>query len=114
MLANTEMQVAPAILAGLKIARTFEVQSGFRRRRQVGRPAHEPWDALCKDSECLAAGVPPTHALLIRRKYRQVPIPTPGQLTALHLLDLLPPRPKCPRVPPETRLPRRAAGPNAV
>jgi hypothetical protein len=87
MLADAVVQVAPAVGAGLELARALELELGLVRRAQVGRTAQEPRDVLGQDVEHLVRRVASGDTFGIGREYRQVAVPVGGELTLLHLLD---------------------------
>ena len=86
VLANAKMQVAAAVLAGLKIL--FSVQQRHRRRRQVRRAADEPRQMLREAVEHLAARNPAADSFGVGGKRRNPLVPTFGQLAGPHRFQL--------------------------
>src|SRR5437660_6126811 len=48
MLANSEVQIASSIVAGLKVTRAFEFQHGLVRGGEIRRSSDKPRNVLCK------------------------------------------------------------------
>ena len=87
MFANAEVQIAPPL--GLKLSGAFERQERFGGRSQIRGASHQPGDFLGNGIENLSGSGPAGHALGVRGEFRQVPVPTFGQLPALHFRELI-------------------------
>ncbi len=88
VLANAEMQVAPAERARFEVAGALEGQQRLVRRAEVGRAAHEPRDILREHVEHLAGSIAARDALGVGREGRQALVPSLRQLAPLHQVDL--------------------------
>ncbi len=87
VLAHAKVQVAPAGVIRLQVARTLETQVRLGRGRQIGGAADQPGIALRDRIQHLGRAVPAGNTLLVGREARQTGVPAIGQLTALHALE---------------------------
>ena len=87
--ANSEVQIASSIVAGLKVARAFEFERGFVRGGEVGRSSDEPRDILCKRVQHFAGTLACSHAFRISREAGDILVPSCGQFMMLHMAQAL-------------------------
>ncbi len=88
MLAHAEMQVPPAIGAGLEAARPLEGEVGLGRRRQVGGAADQPGQVERDRVQDLARAFAGRDALLVGLEGRDLAVPALRQLVLVHHLEL--------------------------
>src|SRR5207253_5392723 len=84
----SEMEILPAPAPGLEASRALVRQGRLVRRPEVGRAAEQPRDVLREYVEHLARSITAGDALGIRREDGEVAIPSRGQVSSLHLIDL--------------------------
>ena len=109
VLADAEVEVAPAPLVGLEVAGAVERQARLRRGREVGGTAEQPGHVL-RDARSAPGRTSRGSRCPSRRpgRRRDVRVPAVGQLAALHPLDLVGELGMVGAVLGERRLPRLA------
>src|SRR5262249_4744050 len=82
-------QILAAGSPGLEASRALVRQRGLVRRAEICGASEEPGDVLREDIEHLGRGVATGEALGIGREDGKVLVPSGGQLSSLHLIDLV-------------------------
>src|SRR5215472_4582106 len=88
MLANSEVQVPTPRASGLEVAGSLKREVRLVGRREVRRTPKEPRHVLRKHIQHFPRSLAPRETLRICGEGRQIAIPSPRQLSPLHLLDL--------------------------
>src|SRR5450755_3307830 len=89
MLANPEMQVAPAGSISFQIAGPLEGETCLGGWREVGCAADEPGVMRGDGIEHLAGGVAAGEPLRVGREDGQVRVPALGKFAPLHAVELI-------------------------
>src|SRR5207302_6288619 len=89
MLADAEMQIAPAGSISFQIAGALECEACLGGRREVRRAADKPWVMRGNSVQHLAGGVSTGNALRVGSEDRQTCLPAFGRLAPLHTLKLI-------------------------
>src|SRR5438132_11711557 len=89
MFANSEMEIASAVVTGLENARAFKFEVGLVRRRQVRCAADQPRNVLRQRIQNLARTFASSHSFCIGWKRRQALVPAVGKFAALHAPELI-------------------------
>ena len=89
VLANPEMEVPPAVAAGLEVAGSLEGQPGLGRGGQVRGTADQPGDVLGQGIEDLARRAARGDSLGVRRIRGQALVPAVGKLAMLDPVELM-------------------------
>src|ERR1700730_6506140 len=88
MLADAEMQIPAPRRRRLKVAGFGKFQCRLGRGREVRGAAQEPGNVPGERVQHFAGRVASGNALRVRRKARQIAVPSRWELAALHLVDL--------------------------
>src|SRR5579864_3523028 len=87
--ANSEVQIASGVAAGLEVARAFEFQRRFVRGGEVRRSSDEPRNVLRKRVQHFSGTLAGSYALRISREAGDVLIPAWREFMALHMAQAL-------------------------
>src|SRR5262245_30498481 len=89
MLADPEMEVPSAVLAGFEVPRPLKSEARFGGGSEVCRASNQPGHVLREHIEYLAGSVAASESLWICRECGEIPVPSRRQFAVLHLVEMI-------------------------
>ena len=89
VLPDSEMEIAPGVILGRKVAGACEGKPGLRGGRQIGGPADQPRNVLGHCVQHRRRGLACGQALRVRGEFGEIAVPAFRKLAVLHAKQLV-------------------------